>query len=160
MPGHASIRRWYAVHKWTSLICTAFMLLLCLTGLPLIFHHEIHELEHHFAGETERGPRPAGTVLASLDTVVANALKEHPGHIPGLVSWTEDEPDVLLVGTQERGNTDPEKVAFMNMDQRNGALMEKHTQELDFMTLMFRLHVDLFAGLPGMLFLGVMGMLL
>lgn len=160
MPGHASIRRWYAVHKWTSLICTAFMLLLCLTGLPLIFHHEIHELEHHLAGEAERGPRAAGTVLASLDTVVANALKEHPGHIPALVSWSEDEPDVLLLGTQVRGNLDPEKVAFMNMDQRSGVLMEKHTQEMDFMTIMFRLHVDLFAGLPGMLFLGVMGMLL
>ncbi|MDQ8037190.1 MAG: PepSY-associated TM helix domain-containing protein [Pedobacter sp.] len=160
MSSHASIRRWYAIHKWTSLICTAFMLLLCITGLPLIFHHEIHELEHHLAGEAERGPRAPGTELVSLDATIANALKEHPGHIPGLVSWVEDEPDVLLIGTQERGNLDPQKVAFMNMDQRNGAIMEKHTDDLDFMDVMFRLHVDLFAGLPGMLFLGVMGMLL
>ena len=31
-------------HKWSSLVCTVFMLLLCLTGLPLIFHHEIGHL--------------------------------------------------------------------------------------------------------------------
>lgn len=32
------------VHTWTSLISTVFVLLFCLTGLPLIFHQEIDEL--------------------------------------------------------------------------------------------------------------------
>ena len=32
------------VHTWSSLISTLFLLLLCITGLPLIFHHEIDEL--------------------------------------------------------------------------------------------------------------------
>ena len=36
-----SLRIWSIVHRWTSLICTAFMLLLCLTGLPLVFGHEL-----------------------------------------------------------------------------------------------------------------------
>ncbi|RYE90009.1 MAG: PepSY domain-containing protein, partial [Oxalobacteraceae bacterium] len=35
------LRRWSWIHKWSSLICTVFMLLLCVTGLPLIYHHEI-----------------------------------------------------------------------------------------------------------------------
>ena len=39
-----TIRRWSFIHTWTSLICTAFLLLLALTGLPLIFHHEIDHL--------------------------------------------------------------------------------------------------------------------
>ena len=39
-----TIRRWSAVHTWTSLICTLFLLLLAVTGLPLIFHHEIDHL--------------------------------------------------------------------------------------------------------------------
>ena len=30
-----AIKGWYLVHKWTSLICIAFLLLLCITGLPL-----------------------------------------------------------------------------------------------------------------------------
>jgi len=32
-----SLRRWFVVHKWTSLVCTLFLLMLCVTGLPLIF---------------------------------------------------------------------------------------------------------------------------
>ncbi|GJD62012.1 PepSY domain-containing protein [Methylobacterium frigidaeris] len=40
----SSVRAWAFVHTWSSLISTLFMLLLCLTGLPLIFHHEIDEL--------------------------------------------------------------------------------------------------------------------
>ncbi|WP_194736337.1 PepSY domain-containing protein, partial [Pseudomonas aeruginosa] len=40
-----TLRTWYLVHKWTSLISTIFLLMLCLTGLPLIFHEEI---EHYF----------------------------------------------------------------------------------------------------------------
>ena len=37
-----SFRAWYAVHKWTSLVSTLFLLMLCVTGLPLIFSHEIN----------------------------------------------------------------------------------------------------------------------
>ena len=36
-----SLKVWYRVHKWTSLACTLFLLMLCLTGLPLIFKDEI-----------------------------------------------------------------------------------------------------------------------
>ena len=39
-----AIRAWTWTHKWSSLVCTVFMLLLCITGLPLIFHHEIGHL--------------------------------------------------------------------------------------------------------------------
>lgn len=36
-----AIKRWYFVPKWTSLIAAVFLLLLCVTGLPLAFYHEI-----------------------------------------------------------------------------------------------------------------------
>ena len=38
-----TLRAWLFVHKWTSLISTLFLLMLCVTGLPLVFHHEIDE---------------------------------------------------------------------------------------------------------------------
>jgi uncharacterized iron-regulated membrane protein len=31
---NTTIKTWAWVHKWSSLVCTVFMLLLCLTGLP------------------------------------------------------------------------------------------------------------------------------
>lgn len=47
------------------------------------------------------------------------------------------------------------------MDSRTAEVLETHLpDDLDFMTIMFRLHVDLFADLPGKLFLGFMGLLL
>ncbi len=39
-----TVRRWSVVHTWSSLICTLFLLMLAITGLPLIFHHEIDHL--------------------------------------------------------------------------------------------------------------------
>jgi hypothetical protein len=50
-------RRWSWIHKWSSLVCTVFMLLLCLTGLPLIYHHEIG---HLLGNEVEAPALPAG----------------------------------------------------------------------------------------------------
>ena len=35
-----TVRIWSVVHTWSSLISTLFLLLLCITGLPLIFHHD------------------------------------------------------------------------------------------------------------------------
>lgn len=40
-----NVKRWFLVHKWTSLICTLFLLMLCLTGLPLVFYEEIEDLQ-------------------------------------------------------------------------------------------------------------------
>ncbi|HMU61082.1 MAG TPA: PepSY-associated TM helix domain-containing protein, partial [Gemmatimonadales bacterium] len=45
-------------------ICTGFMLLLCITGLPLIFHHEIDDLLH---AEVKPVEVPPGTPRADLD---------------------------------------------------------------------------------------------
>ena len=68
-------RSWYQVHKWTSLVCTAFMLLLCVTGLPLIFHHEID----HWLGYSTDVPEiehagPAAS-SASLRTAAASSAE-------------------------------------------------------------------------------------
>ena len=52
-----AVRRWHVVRKWTSLVSTLYVLIACVTGLPLVFHHEI---EHWL----DDGPRP-GVVEAS-----------------------------------------------------------------------------------------------
>ena len=56
-----SLRRWGWIHKWSSLVCTVFMLLLCLTGLPLIYHHEIG---HLLGTDVEAPSMPADTPRA------------------------------------------------------------------------------------------------
>ena len=39
-----TIRAWSWVHKWSSLVSTAFLLMLCVTGLPLVFSHELNHV--------------------------------------------------------------------------------------------------------------------
>lgn len=39
-----TIKIWSRIHTWTSLVSMLFLLMLCVTGLPLIFHHEIDDL--------------------------------------------------------------------------------------------------------------------
>lgn len=73
-----AIKTWSWVHKWSSLICTVFMLLLCLTGLPLIFHHEIG---HLLGTEVESPEMPADTPRVSVDKVMAVAKAQHPDRV-------------------------------------------------------------------------------
>jgi uncharacterized iron-regulated membrane protein len=152
-----AIRGWYLVHKWTSLVCTVFLLLLCITGLPLIFHHEIEDL----TGDAVEAPAlPAGTPTVSMDAVTAAPLVGGPDAVVRYLFWDEgDHPNVTFVGVAPSVDAPPDSVRYTPVDTRTGKVLEEPEAPGGFMYIMFKLHVDLFAGLPGMLFLGFMGLL-
>ncbi|WP_076998384.1 PepSY domain-containing protein [Variovorax sp. KK3] len=150
------IKTWAWVHKWSSLICTVFMLLLCITGLPLIFHHEIG---HLLGTEVEAPKMPADTPRASLDKVIEVAHALHPERVVQFVSKAEDDDAIWFVTlTPTPAPTDDFK--SVAVDARTGQVLATPKFDEGFMYVMFKLHVDLFAGLPGKLFLGFMGLLL
>ena len=66
------------MYKWSSLVCTAFMLLLCLTGMPLILNNEIN---HWLGKEVEAPNLPANSKSASLDEILANAKALYPSRV-------------------------------------------------------------------------------
>ncbi|WP_315123306.1 PepSY domain-containing protein [Comamonas antarctica] len=152
-----TIKTWAWVHKWSSLVCTVFMLLLCLTGLPLIFHHEIG---HLLGTEVEVPEMPAGTPHASLDQVLDVARAQYPERIVQFVSKSDETDDIWYVTmTPTPANTDDFRTVVV--DARSAELLPLQPRfDEGFMWIMFKLHVDLFAGLPGKLFLGFMGLLL
>ncbi|MPZ40422.1 MAG: PepSY domain-containing protein [Rhizobiales bacterium] len=151
-----TLRRWSWVHKWTSLICTLFLLLMCITGLPLIFHHELDELLH--VG-VEPANLPDGTPPANLDKVLASAMGHAVGKVPHFLVWERDEPDVVLVSVGPTIESDPSKNHFVRVDARTAAFLDMPDFIGRFTYIMFRLHTDMYAGLPGKLFLGLMGLL-
>ena len=151
-----AIRSWTWLHKWSSLVCTVFMLLLCLTGLPLIFHHEIG---HLLGTEVEAPPMPAGTPYASLDRVLEVARARHPERVVQFASQPEDSTDLWFV-TLTPTPAPTEDFKSVAVDARTAAVLAEPKFDEGFMHVMFKLHVDLFAGLPGTLFLGFMGLLL
>ena len=151
-----TIRRWSAVHKWTSLICTVFLLLLCVTGLPLIFKHEIDHLLHE---EVEPPPAPPGAAKANLDRIVENGLARMPGQVVQFVIWDRDEPEIVLLSIGKSIDSDPTKNVLVRMDAYTGQFLDAPDFTGRLTYIIFRLHVDMFADLPGKLFLGLMGIL-
>ncbi|MPZ42475.1 MAG: PepSY domain-containing protein [Betaproteobacteria bacterium] len=151
-----AIRTWSWLHKWSSLVCTLFMLLLCLTGLPLIFHHEIG---HLLGTEVEAPAMPPGTPKAGLDRVLEVANARHPDRIVQFASQPEDSTDLWFV-TLTPTPEPTEDFRSVAVDARTADILAEPRFDEGFMYVMLKLHVDLFAGLPGKLFLGFMGLLL
>lgn len=148
----ATIRVWSLVHKWTSLICTLFLLMLCLTGLPLIFSHEIADALGH---DRWRPANPGGPLL-TYDQVLEAALKRQPGHAPIFMSFDDDRP-VVNVTSGPTADAPGSKMHFAPIDRTSGAPAPPVTSgAMDFI---LQLHTDMFLGLAGMLFLGAMGLL-
>ena len=153
------IKTWYAVHKWTSLICTLFLLVICLTGLPLIFQDEINSA---FREGKAPAAMPAGAPRASLDRVAGQAAGLYPQERINYLYLEPDEPTVLvgMAPASAKGDGAAHNVhvdahtAEVLLDGRPYA-----AERFSFMGIMLALHMDLYAGLAGELFLGLMGLL-
>lgn len=149
------LRRWAWIHKWSSLVCTPFMILLCITGLPLIFHHEIG----HLTGSEVEAPAMDSVSKVNMDTLVDAARQAHPELLVQYLFQEPNEENLWTVGLNsnlaavEGGTT-------VIVDARTAKVLSQPKYDEGFLYVMFKLHVDLFAGLPGKLFLGLMGILL
>lgn len=151
-----AVAAWSWLHKWSSLVCTAFMLLLCMTGLPLIFHDEIGRLS---GDEVQAPPMRADAPKASLDAVLAAARARYPDRVVQFASQLEDSPNLWFV-TLTPTPAPTEDFKSIAVDARTAEVLGEPGADKGFMHLMLKLHVDLFAGLPGKLLLGAMGLLL
>ena len=151
-----ALRRWVWLHKWSSLVCTLFMLLVCITGLPLVFNHEI---QHWIHAELEPKEMPAGTPRASLDRVLDTARAAEPGKaVQFVVADSDDER--LWLATLAATPMAKENLINIMIDSRTAEVIGKPKFDEGFMYVMQQLHINLFAGLPGTLFLGSMGLML
>jgi len=149
-----TIRVWYLVHKWSSLVPTLFLLMLCLTGLPLIFHDEIDAAMGQDA-EARLAGQPSAEGGLPLDTMLQTALAERPGEVPLFMAFSQDSP-LLTVTTGPAPDAPGEAMTLLFLDRASGASLGPAPTNalLDFL---LQLHTDMFLGLPGMLLLGAMG---
>ncbi|TCM20397.1 putative iron-regulated membrane protein [Novosphingobium sp. PhB165] len=136
------MQAWSVIHRWSSLACTAFLLMLCLTGLPLIFHDEIDaasgRLVHPPAGE--HGPElPLDRIADRADGAVQ------------AIYWKDEEPRVVHLVTTKAGDT--------ACDARTALPLRTPTAGPDVMGGVLMLHSRLFAGLAGYIALGLAGLL-
>lgn len=150
-----TIRIWYLVHKWSSLIPTAFLLMLCITGLPLVFHDEIDAAMGQDAEQALSGV-PSAEGGLPLDAMLDRALDERPGEVPLFMAFSQDSP-LITVTTGPSPDAPGSAMHLQFLDRATGAALGPAPTN-PLMDFMLQLHTDMFLGLPGMLFLGVMGL--
>lgn len=157
-----ALRRWLFVHKWSSLICTLFLLLICITGLPLVLRDEIDGL---LDDALPYAQVPEGTPNVSLDRIVEVSRKLYPGETIISVFVDDDEPKIMvyMASSWAAYNANRKALYSIRFDAHTGDVLKQTkpfgADRLTFLQLMFTLHRDLFAGLPGELFLGGMALL-
>ena len=91
-----AVRRWYVVHKWTSLISTVFVLIACITGLPLVFHHEIAEMQESAPWNGADSPR-----VGLAGSAAAAAGEELDGNHGGLDSDRRPSARMARLGARK-----------------------------------------------------------
>jgi len=157
-----ALRRWFWLHKWTSLVCTVFLLVICLSGLPLVFREEIGDLLNDGLPYATVEP---GTPNVSLDRLASQSRQMYPGETIISIFSDDDEPKIVvfMASSWEAYKADRKSVHWIRFDAHTAQVL-KQSKPFDqdgptFLGVMLNLHRDLFAGLPGELFLGLMALL-
>ena len=113
-----AIRIWKDVHKWSSLICTLFLFVLCLSGLPLIFHEEIDQA---------LGAKPAPDAVAAsapllgLDRILDIARAQRPSEVITFAVPDDDDPMWHLF--MARALNSPKLTAMVTIDGHTGRVL-------------------------------------
>ncbi|MDG6077879.1 PepSY domain-containing protein [Erythrobacter litoralis] len=152
-----AIRFWYLLHKWSGIVPTAFLLMLCLTGLPLIFHDEIDALMASDAEAALAGAPSASSGLP-LDAILDQALADRPGEVPLFMAFSQDSP-LLTVTTGPSPDAAGGDMTLLFFDRATGEALGPAPVNAP-MDFLLQLHTDMFLGQGGMWALGVCGILL
>jgi len=148
-------------HRWSSLICTIFLLILCVTGLPLIFKDEIGRL----TGDPESHAVTNDSRRVSLDQLVAVARSRYPGEVIASMFMDDDAPQIFVTMAPSFAamKDDVQKIHFIRFDAHTGEVLQRSEQSrrqgVNVVGFARGLHENLFAGFPGEMFLAFMALL-
>ncbi len=128
-------------------------MLLCATGLPLIFHHEIDEALGYAPAVVVH---PQGVQKLGGDAIGRAALARYPGQVLQYMSWDKDEPGTVTAFTNHAVNGAPDDAVVTSFDAYTGAPLG--LVGTGPMLVVLKLHTDMYLGQPGKLFMGAMGL--
>jgi uncharacterized iron-regulated membrane protein len=143
-------------------VCTVFLVVICVTGLPLIFGDEISDW---LDDSLPYANVPVGTPNASLDQLTFLSRQMYPGEVIIAMTQDDDEPKatVFMAPSWKAFSANRKVAHWIRFDARTAQVLKQskplEEESQTFLGIMLRLHKDLFAGLPGELFLGLMAAL-
>lgn len=146
---------WYKLHKWASLICAVFLLIMCVSALPLIFKREIadfNQLNRSAVSENAKGTRP------SLDKLAEESLALYPGyHLLAVYLDHEKQHVGFSLYSQGRG------YRYIQIHLGTGQIIVpvadqkvKYEAIPKVIAFMSRMHIDMYLGSFGSKLLGFM----
>lgn len=160
---------WYKIHRWISLLCVVFFLLLCITGLPLLFKMEIHDynmvqenMQHaslNYSSVWQHVEDGENTILTNYPNKVVKAISVQPDD--GRILYRIQDKDSKKI-VDARLSMGGEQVAYYPDDN---TLQNWHREVVKspfvakFMHIMHLLHMYMGLGKGGMVFLGFMCLL-
>lgn len=156
------LQAWAFVHKGSSLVCTAFLLVLCLTGLPLLFAEQI---EAWLSPTPAPAALAAGAPRASLDPMVEMARRLHPREVVTGIYLDPDAPVVVVHTAVSRAaaNADPGNLHDLKFDAGTGAVLRASARAPvsanRINQVVFALHSRLLLGPIGLAIMGTMGLM-
>jgi len=124
------------------------------TGLPLIFHHELDELMGY-------APKPEAALvdrkMVTVDQIAEAALAHDPGKVLQYIAWEKDDPGMVIAYTNGAVDGKPDDAVVRAFGAYSASPLG--LVGTGPMLVLLKLHTDMFAGQPGKLFLGGMGLL-
>jgi uncharacterized iron-regulated membrane protein len=147
-----SLRTWDSIHRWSSLICTVSLLILCLTGLPLIFHEEIESLmDNHPVATNLEAPQ-------DLDATIKAALADNPNKVIQYIAFDEGQTSIANIATGPATNAAPSYTEYSYYNTHTATKVDMPPVTDGLMWFILELHRNLLLGLNGALFIGSMGL--
>lgn len=154
----------YRIHRWTSLICVLLFLLLCLTGLPLLFKEEINEWNQLRPPENPQ-PLSYATLWQGLEQGIQTIQADYPQKTIKTISAKADKGDLIfrlqdLADKKHPSAANTAKEVQLAYHVQTQTFTDQSTLSLkypalqDCLQLLSSLHVRLGLGREGMLFLG------
>jgi uncharacterized iron-regulated membrane protein len=149
-----SVRVWKDVHTWTSLVCTLFLFVLCLTGLPLIFHEDI---DRAFGQIAVPDHAATSAPLLPLDRLMEIARADRPNEVVRFATPVQGEP---LWNMEMAASVASMKLtSIVTIDARTGRIMRVGDRiRSPAMQFIKDLHTELLMDQPGELFLGAIAL--
>lgn len=140
------LKLWIWLHKWSSLIAMLVMLVVFVSGLPLVFKAEIeYWLGYGTAEHQERAEMP-------LDSLVAAAEQRRKDKVVQFIVWEDNKPGTVIMSMADTPDEAPYHNISVLVSPYDGQIVNDEPEPLAFFS---DLHTQLLMGKGGTFFLGI-----
>jgi len=147
-----TLKVWIFIHKWSSLISSAFLLVLFVSGLALVYRAEIDGLMGFHNDHDSHANRTA----VSIDQLVDAGIQRFPDKVVQYIVWNQDTPNTVLLAMAPAAGADFRELHNVLIDANTAKIIQTKTAPMD---IILELHASFFLKSFGPIVLGLVSIL-